>query len=73
MYKKMRRIELMKIEETPDPNEAQLNCINAAPAYWSTMQLWLACVCLVFWEGLGGASLDLHMLNFKEQEKMLNE
>ena len=47
MYRKMRRIVKMRIDETPDPNEAQLNCINAAPADWSTMRLWLACVCLV--------------------------
>ena len=69
---------MMRIEDTPDPNEAQLNCINAAPADWSTMRLWLACVCLVFWEGLGlgVASLDLHMMNFEDlqkQKKMFNE
>ena len=63
----------MRIEDTPDPNEAQLDCINAALADWTTMRLWLACVCLVFWEGLGGAFLDLHMMKYLEEEKMLNE
>ena len=63
----------MRIEDTPDPNEAQLNCINAAPADWSTIRLWFACVCLVFWDGLGGASLDLHMMKYLEEEEMLNE
>ena len=64
---------MMRIEDTPDPNDAQLNCMKAAPVDWSTIRLWFACVCLVFWEGLGGASLDLHMMKYKEGEKMLNE
>ena len=66
---------MMRIEETPGLNETQLNCIKAALADWSSMRLWFAWVCLVFCEGLGGASLDLHMLkNFqmKQEKKMLN-
>ena len=53
---------MIRMDDTPEPKEAQLNCMNAAPADWSTTLLWLACDCRVFWDGLGGASLDLHMV-----------